>query len=102
MLQAIDEDKVLAALPDKLKAEIAIHVHLDTLKQVRIFQDCEPGLLEELVLKLRLQVTYSLVSHLTLTLEYSHFGLSVQIKSFARFLTMKNLYFVEIRYFQNV
>jgi len=47
---------VLGALPDKLKAEIAIHVHLDTLRQVRIFQDCEPGLLEELVLKLRLQV----------------------------------------------
>jgi cyclic nucleotide gated channel len=44
-------------LPDKLKAEIAIHVHLDTLRQVRIFQDCEPGLLEELVLKLRLQVS---------------------------------------------
>ncbi|XP_024081280.1 cyclic nucleotide-gated cation channel subunit A isoform X2 [Cimex lectularius] len=54
--QALDEDRVLAALPDKLKAEIAIHVHLDTLRQVRIFQDCEPGLLEELVLKLRLQV----------------------------------------------
>lgn len=49
---------MLGALPDKLKAEIAIHVHLDTLKQVRIFQDCEPGLLEELVLKLRLQVIY--------------------------------------------
>ena len=54
--QALDEERVLAALPDKLKAEIAIHVHLDTLKQVEIFQDCEPGLLEELVLKLRLQV----------------------------------------------
>ncbi|BET02716.1 Hypothetical protein NTJ_15534 [Nesidiocoris tenuis] len=54
--QALDEDRVLAALPDKLKAEIAIHVHLDTLRRVRIFQDCEPGLLEELVLKLRLQV----------------------------------------------
>ncbi|KAI5736043.1 hypothetical protein M8J77_025884 [Diaphorina citri] len=54
--QALDEDRVLAALPDKLKAEIAIHVHLDTLRKVRIFQDCEPGLLEELVLKLRLQV----------------------------------------------
>jgi cyclic nucleotide gated channel len=39
-----------------LKAEIAIRVHMDTLKQVRIFQDCEPGLLEALVLKLRLQV----------------------------------------------
>lgn len=48
---------MLAALPDKLKAEIAIHVHLETLRQVRIFQDCEPGLLEELVLKLRLQVS---------------------------------------------
>lgn len=47
---------MLAALPDKLKAEIAIRVHMDTLKQVRIFQDCEPGLLEALVLKLRLQV----------------------------------------------
>ncbi|XP_034232900.1 cyclic nucleotide-gated cation channel subunit A [Thrips palmi] len=54
--QALDEERVLAALPDKLKAEIAIHVHLETLKQVEIFQDCEPGLLEELVLKLRLQV----------------------------------------------
>lgn len=47
---------MLAALPDKLKAEIAIRVHMDTLKQVRIFQDCEPGLLEALVLKLKLQV----------------------------------------------
>ena len=47
---------MLAALPDKLKAEIAIRVHMDTLRQVRIFQDCEPGLLEALVLKLKLQV----------------------------------------------
>lgn len=48
--------QVLGALPDKLKTEIAIHVHLGTLKQVKIFQDCEPGLLTELVLKLKLQV----------------------------------------------
>jgi cyclic nucleotide gated channel alpha 3 len=54
--QSLNEDDVLAALPDKLKAEIAIHVHLDTLKQVKLFQDCEPGLLAELVLKLKLQV----------------------------------------------
>ncbi|KAF2361169.1 Cyclic nucleotide-binding domain, partial [Trinorchestia longiramus] len=54
--QSMDEDSVLKTLPDKLKAEIAIHVHLHTLKQVRIFQDCEPGLLVELVLKLTLQV----------------------------------------------
>lgn len=53
---------MLAALPDKLKAEIAIRVHMDTLKQVRIFQDCEPGLLEALVLKLKLQVYRSRMS----------------------------------------
>lgn len=54
--QSLDEDKITSMLPDKLKAEIAIHVHLDTLKRVRLFQDCEPGLLVQLVLKLRLQV----------------------------------------------
>ncbi|KAG9344162.1 hypothetical protein JZ751_012645 [Albula glossodonta] len=51
-----DEKQVLRYLPDKLKAEIAINVHLDTLKKVRIFQDCEAGLLIELVLKLQPQV----------------------------------------------
>ncbi|XP_008844049.1 cyclic nucleotide-gated cation channel alpha-3 [Nannospalax galili] len=51
--KTVDEKEVLKNLPDKLKAEIAINVHLDTLKKVRIFQDCEAGLLVELVLKLR-------------------------------------------------
>ncbi|XP_034062858.1 cyclic nucleotide-gated channel cone photoreceptor subunit alpha isoform X3 [Gymnodraco acuticeps] len=51
-----DEKEVLKNLPDKLKAEIAINVHLDTLKKVRIFQGCEAGLLIELVLKLQPQV----------------------------------------------
>ena len=37
----MDEESVLAMLPEKLKAEIAMHVHLDTLKKVKIFQDCE-------------------------------------------------------------
>ncbi|XP_010079039.1 PREDICTED: cyclic nucleotide-gated olfactory channel [Pterocles gutturalis] len=54
--KAVDEREVLKNLPDKLRAEIAIHVHLETLKKVRIFQDCEAGLLVELVLKLRPQV----------------------------------------------
>lgn len=58
---ALDEERVLAALPDKLKAEIAIRVHMDTLRQVRIFQDCEPGLLEALVLKLKLQVSFIMI-----------------------------------------
>ncbi|CAL1261578.1 unnamed protein product [Larinioides sclopetarius] len=54
--QSLDEDDVTSVLPDKLKAEIAIHVHMETLKRVKVFQDCEPGLLVQLVLKLKLQV----------------------------------------------
>ncbi|XP_062341732.1 cyclic nucleotide gated channel subunit alpha 2b [Osmerus eperlanus] len=54
--KAVDEQEVLKNLPNKLRAEIAINVHLATLKKVRIFQDCEAGLLVELVLKLRPQV----------------------------------------------
>lgn len=51
--KASDEEKTLNLLPDKLKAEIALHVHLDTLKRVEIFQNTEAGFLCELVLKLR-------------------------------------------------
>uniref|UniRef100_A0A8W4F859 Cyclic nucleotide-gated channel alpha-1 n=1 Tax=Sus scrofa TaxID=9823 RepID=A0A8W4F859_PIG len=54
--KTVDEKEVLKYLPDKLRAEIAINVHLDTLKKVRIFADCEAGLLVELVLKLQPQV----------------------------------------------
>ena len=51
--KASDEDRSVACLPDRLKAEIAIHVHLDTLKRVDIFQNTEAGFLCELVLRLR-------------------------------------------------
>ena len=54
--QTLDEEEILSRLPDKLKAEIAIHVHLATLRRVSIFQGCEPGLLVQLVLKLKLSV----------------------------------------------
>ncbi|VDO03605.1 unnamed protein product [Rodentolepis nana] len=48
-----DEQRVLKHLPDRLKAEVAIHVHLDTLKRVDMFQDTEEGFLLDLVLRLR-------------------------------------------------
>ena len=51
--KSTDEEKTLSLLPDKLKAEIAIHVHLDTLKRVEIFQNTEAGFLCELVLRLK-------------------------------------------------
>ena len=54
--QSLNEEDILSRLPDKLRAEIAIHVHLDTLKRVRVFEHCEPGLLVQLVLMLKLSV----------------------------------------------
>uniref|UniRef100_A0ABM5FCT2 Cyclic nucleotide-gated channel alpha-2-like n=1 Tax=Pogona vitticeps TaxID=103695 RepID=A0ABM5FCT2_9SAUR len=54
--KTIDEWEVLKNLPDKLRAEIAINIHLETLRKVRVFRDCEAGLLVELVVKLRPQL----------------------------------------------
>jgi hypothetical protein len=54
--QHAGDDAVLDTLPHKLKAEIAIHVHLDSLKKVEIFQNCEGGFLCELVLRLNPQL----------------------------------------------
>lgn len=54
--QSLDEASILESLPDKLHAEIAIHVHFETLQRVKIFEQCEASFLEELVLKLAPQV----------------------------------------------
>lgn len=54
--QSLSDQRVLKVLPDKLQTEIAMQVHFETLRKVRIFQDCEAGLLAELVLKLQQQV----------------------------------------------
>ncbi|XP_064623533.1 cyclic nucleotide-gated channel rod photoreceptor subunit alpha-like isoform X2 [Lineus longissimus] len=64
--QAIDEISMLEMLPERLRSEIAIHVHLETLKKVKIFEECEEGLLHELVLKLRSQI-YSPGDHICRT-----------------------------------
>ncbi|XP_064183775.1 cyclic nucleotide-gated cation channel alpha-4 [Anguilla rostrata] len=50
------ENEILLQLPDTLRTEIAVSVHLPTLSKVTIFQNCETSLLEELVLKLTPQV----------------------------------------------
>ena len=47
---------MLANLPDKLRIEIASYIHLQTLKNVNIFSECEEGLLKDLVTKLKNQV----------------------------------------------
>ncbi|CAN0376914.1 unnamed protein product [Lampetra planeri] len=51
--KSLGEEDVLKELPVTLRAAIAINVHMQTLQKVEIFKNCELGLLEELVLKLR-------------------------------------------------
>lgn len=36
--QSMSDQQVLDVLPTKLQAEIAMHVHFETLRKVRIFQ----------------------------------------------------------------
>ena len=48
-----DENKVLSFLPPKMRTDLALKVHYATLSKVKLFQDCDTGLLKELVVKLR-------------------------------------------------
>ena len=43
----------MEALPMKLRKDLAIHVHFNTLSKVKLFQDCDKTLLYDLVLKLK-------------------------------------------------
>lgn len=60
--QSLDEETILETLPNKLRAEIAFHVHFDTLSRVKIFESCEVNFLVELVLKLKPQVSFHIIS----------------------------------------
>lgn len=54
--QSFDQENVLRKLPEQLRAQITVHVHLETLRHVEVFSDCEPGLLRDIVVKLKSQV----------------------------------------------
>ncbi|ELU02916.1 hypothetical protein CAPTEDRAFT_99982 [Capitella teleta] len=51
--KTLNENLLLDALPTKMKADLAIHVHFNTLSKVQLFQDCDKNLLFDLVLKLK-------------------------------------------------
>lgn len=87
-----DEERSVGCLPDKLKAEIAIHVHLDTLKRVEIFQNTEAGFLCELVLRLR-PVLFSPGDYICRKgVSYSNVVLIFYIFSLGKFLYTITLY----------
>jgi hypothetical protein len=48
-----DEKSLMDTLPTKLRTDLAIHVHFNTLSRVKLFQDCDKSLLYNLVLKLK-------------------------------------------------
>ncbi|KAL4225154.1 cyclic nucleotide gated channel beta 1 [Mactra antiquata] len=51
--KVIDETTLMDALPLKLRKDLAIHVHFNTLSKVKLFSDCDKTLLYDLVLKLK-------------------------------------------------
>ncbi|XP_052815609.1 cyclic nucleotide-gated cation channel beta-3-like isoform X2 [Mya arenaria] len=51
--KVIDERQMMDALPMKLRKDLAIHVHFNTLSKVKLFSDCDKTLLYDLVLKLQ-------------------------------------------------
>ncbi|XP_020380683.1 cyclic nucleotide-gated cation channel alpha-4-like [Rhincodon typus] len=51
-----NERHILQLLPDKLQAEVATCVHLQTLRKVQLFQSCEQRVLYQLVMRLQPQV----------------------------------------------
>ena len=48
-----DENSLLDGLPTKMRTDMAIHVHFNTLSKVQLFQECDKSLLFDLVTKLK-------------------------------------------------
>ena len=51
--KTFNENKILEFLPLKMRTDIAMRVHYSTLGKVKLFRNCEPGLLQDLVVVLR-------------------------------------------------
>ncbi|KAI6175755.1 CGMP-gated cation channel alpha-1 [Aphelenchoides bicaudatus] len=51
-----DESEILDSIPRRLQGELALHLHMETLKNVELFRDCDPSILYELVLRLTMHI----------------------------------------------
>ncbi|CAJ0569231.1 unnamed protein product, partial [Mesorhabditis spiculigera] len=52
----VDEKAISDFLPNRLYGHMAVHIHMETLRRVPLFADCDPTLLYEFILRLELQV----------------------------------------------
>lgn len=46
----------MESIPPRLQGELAVHLHMDTLRSVELLSECEANLLYELVLCLQLHM----------------------------------------------
>lgn len=46
----------MESIPPRLQGELAVHLHMETLKKVELLAECEPSLLYELVLRLQMHM----------------------------------------------
>ena len=51
--KSFDELAILEHLPGKMRTDVALDVHYKTVKNVKLFHGCDPGLIRELVIKLQ-------------------------------------------------
>ncbi|KAJ1368548.1 hypothetical protein KIN20_029702 [Parelaphostrongylus tenuis] len=54
--QLYDEQELLCVLPPRLQGQIAVNLHMDTLKNVELFKQCSMGFLYEVVLRIKQQI----------------------------------------------
>ncbi|VDM58330.1 unnamed protein product [Angiostrongylus costaricensis] len=54
--QLYDEQELLDVLPPRLQGQIAVNLHMDTLKKVELFKQCSAGFLYEVVLRIKQQI----------------------------------------------
>ncbi|CAJ0954316.1 unnamed protein product, partial [Mesorhabditis belari] len=53
---SVDEQEIADFLPNRLYGHMSVHIHMETLRRVPLFADCDPTLLYEFILRLELQV----------------------------------------------
>ena len=75
-LKGIDEEEMLETMPERLHRDVAMDMHFEILKKVKLFEGCDEQLLIDLVLYLRnplKNIQNMLVTNLRLWWQYRSF-----------------------------